>query len=359
MSSDEHFHETLNRLGPALLEVLAAFDLIGRRLHPPAIESLRTGLAPLSERLTACAEEFRESGAPENLAGLRDRLIESADHAAQACRLFLAAGDPSEMVPRVLGSMHEHCRAQAAAYPLRTIFPAIGAFFAEPDARDLPLDPERRPEARVGIMNTGSSQEGRGGFTLYVPETLDATDPRPLIVALHGGSGNGPDFLWTWLREARSRRCLLLAPTSYGPTWSFNGADIDGSAIRTMIDFVRREWSFDERAVLLTGLSDGATHTLVAGLSEESPFTALAPVSGVLHPINFANGNLDRARGRRIYLVHGALDWMFPVSLARESAEVLRLAGADVTYREIEDLSHTYPREENARILDWLVSGSD
>ena len=32
-------------------------------------------------------------------------------------------------------------------------------------------------------------------------------------------------------------------------------------------------------------------------------------------------------------------------------------AGAAVTYREIEDLSHTYPREENARILDWLMDG--
>ena len=34
--------------------------------------------------------------------------------------------------------------------------------------------------------------------------------------------------------------------------------------------------------------------------------------------------------------------------------ETLEGAGADVIYREIEDLSHTYPREENARILEWL-----
>ena len=34
----------------------------------------------------------------------------------------------------------------------------------------------------------------------------------------------------------------------------------------------------------------------------------------------------------------------------------LTQAGVDLTYREIEDLSHTYPREENDRILDWLLS---
>ena len=70
--------------------------------------------------------------------------------------------------------------------------------------------------------------------------------------------------------------------------------------------------------------------------------------------MNFAIGNLDRAQGKPIYLVHGALDWMFPVQMAREAASVLEDAGADLVYREIEDLSHTYPREENARIIEWL-----
>jgi phospholipase/carboxylesterase len=45
---------------------------------------------------------------------------------------------------------------------------------------------------------------------------------------------------------------------------------------------------------------------------------------------------------------------MFPVQVARQTREVLSAAGADVTYREIDDLSHCYPREINAVILDWL-----
>ena len=32
----------------------------------------------------------------------------------------------------------------------------------------------------------------------------------------------------------------------------------------------------------------------------------------------------------------------------------LEKAGAELTYREIEDLPHAYPREENAKILRWL-----
>ena len=36
----------------------------------------------------------------------------------------------------------------------------------------------------------------------------------------------------------------------------------------------------------------------------------------------------------------------------------LQAAGARLVYREIEDLSHTYPRDENPRILDWLTTGA-
>ena len=161
--------------------------------------------------------------------------------------------------------------------------------------------------------------------------------------------------MWTWLREARSRGFLLLAPTSRGPTWALDAPLLEADALARMLEFVAERWNVDRERVLLTGLSDGATFTLLAGLGEGAPYTALAPVSGVLHPANFALGNLARARGRRIYLVHGALDWLFPIALARMARDELLRAGADLTFRELEDLSHTYPREENARILDWFA----
>jgi phospholipase/carboxylesterase len=62
----------------------------------------------------------------------------------------------------------------------------------------------------------------------------------------------------------------------------------------------------------------------------------------------------ERLRGLPVYLIHGRLDWMFPVQVARQAREALSAAGAAVTYREIEDLSHCYPREMNMEILSWL-----
>lgn len=166
--------------------------------------------------------------------------------------------------------------------------------------------------------------------------------------------GSGRDFLWAWLREARGRRFLLMAPTARGPTWSLMGPDFDGATLRAMTAWVCENWRVKRSSILLTGLSDGATYTMLAGVDADSPFTALAPVSGVLHPNSLAPENIERVAGKRIYLVHGARDWMFPVETARWASEQLLAAGASVVYREIADLSHTYPREENGRILEWF-----
>jgi phospholipase/carboxylesterase len=106
---------------------------------------------------------------------------------------------------------------------------------------------------------------------------------------------------------------------------------------------------------LLTGVSDGGTFSYVSGLESGSPFTHLAPVSAAFHPLLAQMCDADRVRGLPIHIVHGALDWMFPAASGRAAARALTAAGANVTYREIEDLSHTYPREMNAVILSWLM----
>ena len=92
------------------------------------------------------------------------------------------------------------------------------------------------------------------------------------------------------------------------------------------------------------------------GARAGSPFTHLAPACGVLHPMLLAGDALHALRDRPIYLVHGALDWMFPVETTRLARQVLTAAGARLVYREIDDLSHAYPRDENPKILEWLAA---
>ncbi len=356
--------DAVGAIGAPLLQLLAGLEEVARRLHPPSIAALRERIAPDVEALAAARAAFEAEPVPEGFERLAAALGSSSEAAIGAGRLFTGEGSPQDAVARVLGAMRAHAEAQARLFPLADVLPPVHRFFLEPAARERSPLPE--PSAAdddapgegsgVGLFRASNGSDERGGFTLFAPRPADDA-PRPLVVALHGGSGHGAEFLWTWLREARTRGLLLLAPTSLRSTWSLGGDDLDGPNLRRQLEWVMERWSVDPERVLLTGLSDGATYTLLHGLGEDAPWSALAPVSGVFHPLNFVNGNVERARGRRIYLVHGALDWMFPVATAREAARVLEAAGAELVYREVDDLSHAYPREENARIIEWLDPG--
>jgi phospholipase/carboxylesterase len=177
-------------------------------------------------------------------------------------------------------------------------------------------------------------------------------------MALHGGSGTGHQFLWSWLRDARSRGAILVAPTSIGSTWALMGDDVDTPNILRILEFVRSTWAVDEARLLLTGMSDGGTFTYVSGLQAGSPFTHLAPVSAAFHSLLGEMIDMERVYGLPIHIVHGTQDWMFSPTMAQEAERTLRRAGANVTYREIEDLSHAYPREMNAVLLAWLAADS-
>jgi phospholipase/carboxylesterase len=134
------------------------------------------------------------------------------------------------------------------------------------------------------------------------------------------------------------------------------GEDTDTPNLMRVLEAVRGRWHVDPGRMLLTGMSDGGTFTLLSGLDADSPFTHLAPVAASFHPLLLAMAEPRRVRGLPVYLVHGALDWMFPVSMARNAQRALTAGGALVTYREIADLSHAYPREENAAMLNWFTA---
>lgn len=356
----ENFGRALADVGAGTLTALQALEAAFRLLHPPQIPALREQLLPVRDRIDAGIENFRGQVVPEGLAPFHTELLSVANLARDALATFIDESPGEHPAAGVIQSMSKHARAQEALYPLRVALPPLAHYFVEPPlyARLAALDPEGGAEHAVGLHRaTAPGGSERGGFHLYVPETYTPDRSWPLVVALHGGSGNGRDFLWTWLREARSRGAIVLAPTSRESTWALNRPSDETPALAEMVEHVCKNWNVDRGRVLLTGLSDGATFTLLAGLGENAPYTALAPVSGVLHPESVRLGNIERAAGKRIYLVHGALDWMFPVSVARMARDTLREAGADLTYRELDDLSHTYPRDENARILRWFDPG--
>jgi phospholipase/carboxylesterase len=259
----------------------------------------------------------------------------------------------------VLRALRHLPRAEEVLYPLAAKFPPVSNFFINPALHEdtsLLAKLAEPPRPDTGIVHQHNETGARGGFSLYVPEYYTSDRNWPLVMALHGGSGNGRRFLWSWLRDARSLGAILIAPTAVGSTWALMGDDADTPNLMRILDEVRSRWNVDSKRLLLTGMSDGGTFCYVTGLESTSPFTHLAPVASTFHPLMAEMADAERMRGLPIYLVHGRLDWMFPVEIARRAREALTAAGADVTYREIDDLSHSYPREINPMLLDWLNS---
>lgn len=334
---------------------LQAMERVAEQLAPERSAALAAEVdAGFTKPLGAARAALAAAPAPAELAPFDAIFAAGFAHAHECVRLFTGfprAPSP-ERIPRILAALHHLAQAQEHFYVVRLLLPPFRDYWtADPPSAPAPAAPA---DTHAPLVRVGAGGH-HGGFSLYVPEQYDAVRTWPLVVALHGGAGNGRDFLWTWVRDAKARGYLVVAPSAVGDTW----AEGDAVGLLEILDWTAGRYAIATDRILLTGLSDGATFTLVYGLAHRERFRALAPLCGVFHPVNAANGNLGRARGVPIYLVHGARDFLFPVAYAHLTRDLLIEAGADLRYRELPELSHTYPRSENAAILAWFEGLDD
>jgi phospholipase/carboxylesterase len=341
---------------PPLLTSIDALAFVSRYLNPPDYEAVLEAAGTPDDALRAARAKLGEW--PERLAHVRTALESASDAALAAFDGLRSAAEDPEGLRAAYRALRYASRAQEAIYPLAASLPPVSQFFLDATMRD-DADLLARLDGAGGAVNTGvmhvrNEPGSRGGFSMYVPEYYTPDRAWPLVMALHGGSGNGRGFLWSWLRDARSFGAILVSPTATGGTWALMGDDTDTPNLMRILADVRGRWNVDAGQLLLTGMSDGGTFSYVSGLEQGSPFTHLAPISASFHPFLVEAADNDRLRGLPVHVVHGALDWMFPVQLARQAEQFLAGAGARVTYSEIDDLSHTYPREINAVLLRWL-----
>ena len=349
-----------NLLSP-LLNAMEALGYVGRHFHPPHLAELVASVAEVDTPLRQGLEGFRGLAWPEHLSAFTTRMAAAADAVCLGFDGLRAAVEAPDGTMQAYRGIRQNNRAFAALYPLANKLPPINRFFLDQGQRGDEALVEKLAAAEsgrenVGVMHAENDSGSRGGFSMYVPEYYDEAVAYPLIMALHGGSGHGRDFLWAWLRQARGRGAILISPSSLDRTWSLMSPEADSGNIERMLTFATEQWNIDPARLLLTGMSDGGTFAYVSGLGANSPFTHLAPISASFHPMLLEMMEPERIRDLPVYLTHGALDWMFPIDIARAAREALTRAGADLHYREIDDLSHTYPSDENPRIMDWLLA---
>src|SRR5260370_37426288 len=223
MTSDEVSVSLIARLTPAILRALHALEFPSRHTSPATLRELIAAVAKRDSDLGPALEASRAAIWPERLGPVRACLERSGEAAAEGIAAFLVAEEAPQPMLAAYRALRGYAKAAEALYPLAAHLKPVSQFFLEASARDdgtlasklAAADPSAKG---VGSMHVGGPAGTRGTFSLYVPAYYAPARASPLVVAMHGGSGNGGAFLWSWVREARTRGFIVLAPTAQGQT---------------------------------------------------------------------------------------------------------------------------------------------
>jgi predicted esterase len=186
---------------------------------------------------------------------------------------------------------------------------------------------------------------------LYVPEGYDPEVAHPLLVLLHGATGDAEG--WRGFEPAAdSRGVILLIPESVGYTWDAVTAGFgpDVHFIDAALQRTFDSCNVDSSCVGLGGFSDGASYALSLGLPNGDLFTDLIAFSpGFVIPPGPGRGRPD------VFVSHGTQDQVLPVSQSRDHiVPWLRERGHDVLYREFSG-GHEVPAAVGGEAMDRLV----
>ena len=157
--------------------------------------------------------------------------------------------------------------------------------------------PETVPGVAPAVTPTAAMQDGKihtpdgrnRSYHLYVPTSLPTGQPVPLLVAMHGGFGSGPQYAensnFAGLAEANQFIVVFPDGVGVGPdgdlTRTWNGGSCCGPAerqqvddvtfISQLIDFIEQSHSIDSTRVFAAGHSNGGimAYRLACELSDK------------------------------------------------------------------------------------------
>ena len=340
------------------MRFLRAFEDAQQHIRFQQISASQRALAEsVGDSLANATQLLDDEAPPADRGELHRALMESIVHLQSAQDMFLVEAPWPNFGAAYVSSRSEQCSALEILYRWRVDLPLIEPYF-----RIASDSPTNTPLAHAGDTNSAAvgilhheKADTHHEYSLYVPEYYDDTKQWPLIVALHGGYGRGDEYIWTWLRTARSRGYVVLSPKSVGDTWSIALPRLDVRSIVAMMDKVCDTYSIDRTRIYLTGLSDGATFSYLLGLQHSERFAGAAPIAGVLSPITDMLLRAQKGIELPIHIIHGAHDAIFPVQTARSSNDLLKSLGYQPTYTELPDWGHvlTYAINETL-VLPWF-----
>jgi phospholipase/carboxylesterase len=186
---------------------------------------------------------------------------------------------------------------------------------------------------------------------IYVPTSVP--DPAPLVLYLHGATGNEQQGIRRLSALADEFGFLLLSPASQEGTWDAirSGYGPDVRFIDQALSKAFGQRRIEPRKIAICGFSDGASYALGLGLSNGDLFGGVMAFSpGFIPP------GADQSGTPRIFISHGTKDQILPLdTCSRRLVPRLQQAGYKVKFQEF-DGPHAMPPEIAREAIEWFLS---
>jgi poly(3-hydroxybutyrate) depolymerase len=129
--------------------------------------------------------------------------------------------------------------------------------------------------------NTVEFQGLQYQYAIFIPSTYDRVHALPAILLVHGGGGNGPDFLKLWQDFGEKNGIILVAPTL--PLGAALEAQVP-QLFPLLMDTVKKSWLVDPRRVYVFGYSAGGYSPYDAALLDSTYFAAAGVFACIITP---------------------------------------------------------------------------
>jgi len=202
----------------------------------------------------------------------------------------------------------------------------------------------------------------------YVFSSELSGDDYVTIVALHGRGADAHDLV-PLIEALQLEEVLLIAPRAplplnlgfvQGYAWYDLGEEgvPDPRTFSPNLDHLRkflREIKSGYRVgrLILFGFSQGTVMAYAVGLTDPASVSGIVALSGYIPSRSDLPLQWDKLSGLPVFVSHGEYDEIISVELGRETAEMLRRAGADVVYREY-PMGHEVSEQTLRDLAAWM-----
>ena len=354
--ADDQYGQLIATTGEKLLLFLQTFESVQENMHIGLEASQERLREVVGDMFPTLQSQLAQSSPPEELGQFHGAFGAVLRHLGNAADKFLDPGE-RDFSLSYLESRRALYRGIDILYKYRDCVPTLRSYWLLPEALTSQEELETVSpviEVPVGMIHNKGA-DSHADYSLYIPENYSPEKNWPLIICLHGAYGRGDHYVWSWLRPAKSKGYILLAPKSLDVTWSVMRPPVDVRSITAMFEEVCQIYAVDRSRVYLSGLSDGGTYTYLMGLYRSEMFTGIAPIAGDFHYM--IDDLLHQKQGIElpIYIVHGVHDNIFPVQSIREGHALLQRIGYNSTYDELPDWGHAHTSSINEDlIIPWF-----